>query len=270
AELNRCRLLVAGMHGWGGVDLDGPAVEWVGFVQDSELARLYRGARWVAYVPLYEGFRLPVLGALGCGAPVVAGRNEAAGGGRGRRGSPRRPARPGRNRGRRCRGQRTARGAPSARARTSRILQLGGSGARDGRGVSRGGGMTTPPLVVIDADVLGRRRTGDETYVRGLLRELVRVEDLRFAAVTRRPELVPAGIEPIGLPARSQVARMTAGMPRVLRRLRPRLAHFQHALPLGCPCPAIVTVHDLSFERDPSVMGRRDRLIFGAVVPRAA
>ena len=28
------------------------------------------------------------------------------------------------------------------------------------------------PLVVIDADVLGRQRTGDETYVRGLLGEL--------------------------------------------------------------------------------------------------
>jgi hypothetical protein len=27
------------------------------------------------------------------------------------------------------------------------------------------------PLVVIDADVLGRQRTGDETYVSGLLRE---------------------------------------------------------------------------------------------------
>jgi glycosyltransferase involved in cell wall biosynthesis len=130
--------------------------------------------------------------------------------------------------------------------------------------------MTTPPLVVIDADVLGRRRTGDETYVTGLLRELVGVKGLRFAAVTRRPELVPAGIEPIELPARSQVARMAVGMPRVLRRLRPRLAHFQHALPLGSPCPAIVTVHDLSFERDPSVMGRRDRLVFAAVVPRAA
>jgi glycosyltransferase involved in cell wall biosynthesis len=130
--------------------------------------------------------------------------------------------------------------------------------------------MTTPPLVVIDADVLGRRRTGDETYVTGLLRELVGVKGLRFAAVTRRPELVPAGIEPIELPARSQVARMAVGMPRVLRRLRPRLAHFQHALPLGSPCPAIVTVHDLSFERDPSLMGRRDRLVFAAVVPRAA
>ena len=28
------------------------------------------------------------------------------------------------------------------------------------------------PLVVVDADVLGRHRTGDETYVLNLLREL--------------------------------------------------------------------------------------------------
>ena len=37
-----------------------------------------------------------------------------------------------------------------------------------------------------------------------------------------------------------------------------------------CPCPAVVTVHDLSFERDPAMMGLRDRLIFRTVVPRAA
>jgi glycosyltransferase involved in cell wall biosynthesis len=66
------------MQGWGDVDLDTRRVEWLGFVQDSELARLYRGARCVAYVPLYEGFGLPVLEALACGAPVVAARNEAA------------------------------------------------------------------------------------------------------------------------------------------------------------------------------------------------
>jgi glycosyltransferase involved in cell wall biosynthesis len=129
--------------------------------------------------------------------------------------------------------------------------------------------MKTPPLVVIDADALGRRRTGDETYVTSLLRELAGVEDLRLAAVTRRPELVPAGIEPIEKPARSQVMRMAVGIPRLLHRLGPALAHFQHALPLACPCPAVVTVHDLSFERDPSLMGVRDRLIFRAVVPRA-
>ena len=122
------------------------------------------------------------------------------------------------------------------------------------------------PLIVIDADVLGRQRTGDETYVTGLLRELAS-SDLRLAAVTRHPELVPKGIEPIELQASSQVLRMSIGLPRLLRRLRPALAHFQHSLPLACPSPAVVTVHDLSFERDPSVMGRRDRLIFRTVSP---
>jgi glycosyltransferase involved in cell wall biosynthesis len=126
------------------------------------------------------------------------------------------------------------------------------------------------PLVVLDADVLGRQRTGDETYVRGLLRELAGAPDLRFAAVTRHPELVPDGIEPLELRARSQVWRMAVGLPLLLRRLRPALAHFQHALPSACPCPAVVTVHDLSFEGDPSVMGLRDRFVFRTVVPRSA
>jgi glycosyltransferase involved in cell wall biosynthesis len=129
--------------------------------------------------------------------------------------------------------------------------------------------MTTP-LVVIDADVLGRRRTGDETYVAGLLRELAGTEGLRLAAVTRRPDLVPAGIEPVELTARSQILRMAVRLPRLLRRLRPALAHFQHALPLACPSPAVVTIHDLSFEREPTLMGLRERLIFRSVVPRAA
>jgi glycosyltransferase involved in cell wall biosynthesis len=127
------------------------------------------------------------------------------------------------------------------------------------------------PLVVIDADVLGRERTGDETYVAALLRELAALEpEFRLAAVTRRPDLVPDRIEPVELPARSQVFRMSVQVPLLLRRLRPALAHFQHALPLWCPCPGVVTVHDLSFERDPKLMGLRDRTIFRRAVPRAA
>ena len=79
------------------------------------------------------------------------------------------------------------------------------------------------PLVVIDADVLGRRRTGDESYIYGLLQALPAVGDgFRFAAVTRRPDLVPPGIEPIELPARVQELRMAVRLPLLLRRLRPR------------------------------------------------
>jgi glycosyltransferase involved in cell wall biosynthesis len=125
-------------------------------------------------------------------------------------------------------------------------------------------------IVVVDADVLGRQRTGDETYVANLLAELGRLATgLRLVALTRRPDLVPAGVEAYDLPGRVQELRMALTVPRALRRLRPALAHFQYALPLGLRAPAVVTVHDLSFERDPGVMSRLDRLTFRAMVPRA-
>ena len=128
-------------------------------------------------------------------------------------------------------------------------------------------------VVAFDADVLGRRRTGDETYALNLLRELGPLASeagLRLVAVTRRPDLVPPGVESLDLPARSQELRMAWSLPRALRRLGATLVHTQHALPLRPPCPCVVTVHDLSFERAPELMSRKDRAVFRLVVPRAA
>ena len=80
-----CRLAIAGQPGWryeGDMDLArelglGDRVRYLGYVPDDDLPPLYSGAALLAYPSLYEGFGLPVLEAMACGTPVVAGNTSA-------------------------------------------------------------------------------------------------------------------------------------------------------------------------------------------------
>ena len=125
-------------------------------------------------------------------------------------------------------------------------------------------------MIVLDADYLGRARTGDETYIENLLRALVPLKgELELGAIVRDASLLPAGVEPLVQRAGLQELRMAWSVPRLLQRVRPRIAHFVHALPPRLPCPAVLTVQDLGFERVGSLMSWKDRLVFRRVVPRS-
>jgi len=71
--------VVAGMQGWRteGLDrevaalIDKGQIRRLGFVPDDALPALYSGALFFVYPSLYEGFGLPPLEAMACGAPVI-------------------------------------------------------------------------------------------------------------------------------------------------------------------------------------------------------
>ncbi len=75
------RLVIVGKKGWLyqgffqrlaelGLD-DGQQVVFPGYVADEDLPAIYAGAACFVFPSLYEGFGLPVLEAMACGAPVV-------------------------------------------------------------------------------------------------------------------------------------------------------------------------------------------------------
>ena len=53
-------------------------VNLLGYVDKAELPRLYAGAAAFLYPGIYEGFGLPIIEAMACGAPVVTSRTGAA------------------------------------------------------------------------------------------------------------------------------------------------------------------------------------------------
>ncbi|MDP9452358.1 MAG: glycosyltransferase family 4 protein [Actinomycetota bacterium] len=79
------QLVLAGHRGWGGAEVDatvaasalGDRVVQLGYVDDEVLPALYRQAAAVAYPSLEEGFGLPALEALACGAAVVTSSGSA-------------------------------------------------------------------------------------------------------------------------------------------------------------------------------------------------
>ncbi len=81
----RPQLVIAGGQGWLSEDLHrlleqlafGDRLLLAGYLDDEDLRALYSSCKLFVYPSLYEGFGLPPLEAMACGAPVVASRTPA-------------------------------------------------------------------------------------------------------------------------------------------------------------------------------------------------
>lgn len=71
-KIPQLHLVLTGKHGWGsGYHHSGDNITWTGYVSQEDLVALYAGCRVFVYPSLYEGFGLPILEAMACGAPVI-------------------------------------------------------------------------------------------------------------------------------------------------------------------------------------------------------
>ncbi|MBI3119695.1 MAG: glycosyltransferase family 4 protein [Candidatus Hydrogenedentes bacterium] len=126
----------------------------------------------------------------------------------------------------------------------------------------------------IDAHVIGTRAGGNESYMRNLLRALVEFgnpsEYLAFihsGEETHCREEIGA-IPTRALPGRSSYVRVPLVLPYLARKLRLDLLHVQYTAPPWCPCPYIVSMHDIVALRLPESMPYMHRHRLQRLTPR--
>jgi len=106
----------------------------------------------------------------------------------------------------------------------------------------------------VDAHAIGRHLTGNEVYVRSLLREFAELDrESEFIAYVSGKEAEP------WIPRRINMRQVSANpwsrlgwdLARLVRQDQPDLLHVQYTAPLGGNTPIVVTVHDVSFLEHP-------------------
>jgi glycosyltransferase involved in cell wall biosynthesis len=129
-----------------------------------------------------------------------------------------------------------------------------------------------PIRVALDAHVVGRRQTGNETYVVNLAEALAARSDVRATvfldAGTPWPSAAPVVTEALRL--RTPYLRLPFELPMRARRGGAQLLHVQYVSPPLPRLPVVTTIHDISFEDLPNAFPRATELRLKASIRLAA
>lgn len=111
----------------------------------------------------------------------------------------------------------------------------------------------------VDAHAIGQHLTGNETYIKNLLKGFAALDDeSEFIAYISRASAVaevPARFT-TRLVAPNPWRRLGFDLPLRLAADRPKLLHVQYTAPLLCRVPIVVSVHDVSFLEYPQYFTR--------------
>lgn len=115
--------------------------------------------------------------------------------------------------------------------------------------------LAEPIRIGIDAHTIGNRRSGDESYILGLVRGLSRIDDRNLYTLYTTSDTAPDILGPLGdnwtvcrVRPHQRSVRIPLSLPLRLARDRQNVVHFQYIAPPRLHASLVLTVHDVSFE----------------------
>jgi glycosyltransferase involved in cell wall biosynthesis len=132
------------------------------------------------------------------------------------------------------------------------------------------------PRIGIDAHMVGARETGNETYVLNLLQNLPQIDasnQFDYTAIALTPEQLMGqlrhrkNVDIVRIGPSTSFVRIPISMPLLAAREKLSLLHVTYVAPPVCPCPTIVSVHDIAYKLYPEYFPARVRLMLSLLVP---
>jgi len=111
----------------------------------------------------------------------------------------------------------------------------------------------------VDAHAIGCHLTGNEVYIRNLLKEFARLdrdsEVVAYISKPRAPEYIPERFRTRWV-SENPYKRLAWDLPKHLNQDKPDLLHVQYTGPLRTSVPLVVTIHDVSYLELPEYFTR--------------